>query len=173
MHNSETYSRVKSNHKSVVTIRGVLGGNQRNSVLSPAAGDRLALNSNAAKDLASQSRDKRGIKVALVGAVHPERASVRLLLDAHTPVSGVGETGRLGRLGGNAHRSGQCRRKARRDIEKRESRIDSGPAIERNGESSRVLESAVANQLGIDTAIARVVDVLGLVSTATKVGDVP
>jgi len=89
-------------------------------------------------------------------------------LDVHTPVAIVGEANDVGGLHDGAARSwrhiegrGQRLGQRRAEILERQGRsVDGMPSVQRQWVFFAELKGPVADQLGIDAAIARVVDVL-------------
>lgn len=132
-------------------------------MLNPIILDGLGLNLDATKDVVGEGRLERGRKLALVGTLDPEGASVLLHLDVHAPKAVVGEAQRsiavAIRL--HAHRSGQLLRQGDIEVVERQFRIDGAPEAQALGVMLGVtLESPIADQLGVDSSVATVVDIL-------------
>lgn len=156
-------SRVERDGKGVVGVGRIELGSKLDLVLDPLVAHSLGLNLHGAEHVIRQRRLERRGKGALVGTLHPERPGVGLLLHVHAPVSVVGEandaTARLARR--NIHRSGQHLGERGVELVDGELRaVDRGVSVQRDREGLAVLEGAVPDQLGVEAAIAGVVDVL-------------
>jgi len=105
--------------------------------------------------------------VALVSTLDPERASVLLLLDIHSPVTLVEEANLLGlalsRLDVHRNRESVGERVIEA-VEGELSIVDRSPARQRNRVFLAVLESSVADEFSVDAAITGVVNILVQVS---------
>lgn len=131
-------------------------------MLSPFALDTLGLDLSTAKNLAGEIGLQRRRELAIIFTLDPERASVHLLLDVHSPVSIIKEPNLTSLLSrGNVHGCLQSLGEWRAQVLERQVRAADGiPRLQRGRKPLAVLECPVANQLGIQPSIARVVNVL-------------
>ncbi|KFH43673.1 hypothetical protein ACRE_055500 [Hapsidospora chrysogenum ATCC 11550] len=165
-----THSRVKGQGEGVVAVGRIDGRFKLKGVLHPLALSSLTLNLDTAKDnvLLDAAAELSG-EDAIITTVHPETARVSLLGDVHTPVAVVDQTDAVlrmqaavvGRAGAHSHGYGQgLRQRCVEAVEGEVCAVEGRPAREGDGVGLAVLEGAVADELGVDAAVAGVVDVL-------------
>lgn len=155
------------NSKSVVAVGSVLVRSEHKLMLNPLLLVGLGLDLDAAKDIVGKVRSQRRSKLALVSTLDPERASVLLLLDIHSPVTLVEETNLLGLALSSLDVQRNWESVGERSVEAVEGElgvVDGSPARQRNGVFLAVLESSVADEFSVDAAITGVVDILAQVS---------
>lgn len=156
-------SRIKRNRQRIITVLGTLPRHKHILMLRPRPLDTLRLDLDTPKHLLlPQRRLQRRRKHALVRAADVERTRVLGRgLDVHAPEPGVGEADLAGLAG---HGDGVGQRRGERGGEFLELEGcrggDGGPGVEGDGVFERGLEGAVADEFGVDAAVAGVVDVL-------------
>jgi hypothetical protein len=158
-----THLGIIGNSKSVVAVGSILVRSKHKLMLNPLLLIGLGLDLDAAKDIVGNVRSQGSSKVALVSTLDPERASVLLLLDIHSPVALVEETNllalALSRL--DVHRDGESvGERSVETVEGELSIVDGSPTRQRNRVFLAVLESTVADEFSVDAAITGVVNIL-------------
>ena len=159
---NHAYLGVKGHSKGVVAVRSILSRLKDELVLGPVIGNRLGLDLDASKDIVGQVRLEGSREATLVRTLHPEGTGVLLLLDVHAPVTLVleaNETSAVRRA--DTHRSGECIRQwLAQELNAQAGAVDGLVVIGVHRVVVAELEGAVLDELGVDTAIATVVDVL-------------
>lgn len=161
-----TYSNIKGQAESVVRVGCVHLWRKGILMLHPFLSSRLTLHLHTTKRLSCQVAAQTGSEISLVITLHPETSTILLAPDIHSPVSIIEET-RWSSLTTweNSHGCFECLRKWLREVLKGELGVVEGiPGLQGSREAFAVLESAVADQFGVQTTVAGVVDVLMSVS---------
>jgi hypothetical protein len=131
-------------------------------MLGPVICNRLGLDLDASKDIVGQVRLESSREAAVVRTLHPEGAGVLLLLDVHAPVTLVleaNETSAVRRA--NTHRSGESIGQwLAQELDAQARAIDGLVVVGVHRVVVAELEGAVLDELGVDTAVSTVVDVL-------------
>lgn len=159
--------RIKRDGQRIIAIRRTLPGNKHILMLRPRPLDTLGLDLDAPKHLLllpAQRRLQRRREHALVRAADVEGPGVLGGgFDVHAPEARVGEADLSG-FSGDGDGVGERRGEGGREFLELEGGGagvgDGGPGVEGDGVFQRGLEGAVADEFGVDAAVARVVDVL-------------
>ena len=130
-------------------------------MLSPRIWLSLRHNLLAGEDLVGQIGVQRDSEVAIVSTADPERPNVDLRLYVDTPPAGIGKTSSGRALSsGDTDRIRKSSRKGATLVNRQISVAGGSPRRHRHELGRVSLESAVLDELRVDSPIARVIDIL-------------
>lgn len=170
-----TYLGIPLHNKGVVAVGRILERHQLKLLLGPLPLLTPTLHHLLAKGLPGNRAAQANLKVTLVLTSNVEATSVLLPLDIHTPKPSIGQANLLplgvlalalallgvGDIDGVRQRRGKGLGKL---LKGKSSATDGAPVVEVGGELLTPLERAVGDELGVNAAVAGVVDILFAVS---------